>query len=119
MAARCSAVSVATALSPPVARLLNAMESSLASGRQSSRTFMPTTMPVAVSASRFMAEACTPPMWFCTRRSLARSTSTRSGVSDMNFTPAVPVKGTARRRMMFCTKPRMKAGASSRRISER
>ena len=117
--ARCSGVSTATARNAPVARLRKAIFSSFASGTQSSRTFMPTTMPVAVSASRFMAEACTPCRWFCTGRSLAIATSTRCGDISTKSSPAVPVNGTARRNTRLRTQGRRKPGTSDSRSSWR
>ena len=99
--------------SSPVARFLNATLRLLHSGRQSSRTFMPTTMPVAVSATSVMAAACTPRMWFCTGRRLAMRISLRSGVSATKSSPAVPVSGTARRSAKLRAALRSGAGRPS------
>ena len=52
-------------------------------------------------------------------RSLARCTSTRSGVSDTNADPGRAGEGHGPAQMMFCTKPRMRRCFVQARISER
>ncbi len=63
---------------------------------RSSGTLMPVMKPVADSASRPIAAACTLPIWFCTFF-LLRITITHScGVSFSTRVPAVPAKGITR-----------------------
>jgi hypothetical protein len=66
-----------------------------------------------------MADAWMPPMWFWTFFSFLRPISTRSRLICKKSSPAVPVKGTARRSTTPWYQVRAKAGTSTSRSSWR
>ena len=76
----------------------------------SSGVFICVAKPVAVSANNAMAQACTPPMWFCTARRLRTLTRTCSRLMCSKRRPAVPKKGTKRPIRRVCTASRQEAG---------
>ena len=115
----CSGCRLAAAVKPPTARRMKSTFMDLMSGSLSSGTFMPTQKPVAVSASKAMPAACTPPMWFCTLRRLATRTTTRPDVICSKRKPAVPTRGTARPNRKLTTQLRKPEGSGRKRATVR